>query len=706
MADLAPSAVIDNMNAVLATSPSERELAIWNKRREQGLRDRRRYEPTWHLCQSFVASRQWVGWAPGSARGGGRIVQLPNPGNRERHTENVITTYLWTVIGKLLIDDFMPNLLFRREDIESEDFTLQAQRALAWAWDEEIQANEQILDTLLKMTTYGTAALRCYYDPSRGAPIGDMPVGPDGQVISNVEQARTYVAQAQQSGQRVKFRSVYEGKIIWEPLSPMNIITPPGVEHERYFPWLICERPMPVERIRSMFPEAGEIKGQDLTAVDTVGVREMPSADPLDPGTGGLGKLEDHGMLSTGYAMPTREHPAGRTVIWSNNQLLSTEESLPYELNGEPHHGVIFFKYHRVPSRFWAIGVVEPLIGPQRQRNRARSQQIEMKDRAGLGRVYAHKGTLTASNKPVGKIMEVIEIPMGMPFPQETSGTGPGPWLKDEAEMSDMAMDKIAGIREVSLGQAPAGVSAYSAMALLAEQDDKRVGPILKMIRTQIADATKLTLHDIKSYWPADKQIALAGPSNQIESFVFNAAKLPEMVYVQIPQGASKPQSPAAMIQLIFDIWNAAIASGRPLQLTWLENSIAQGKPVPVPRNEQDAQAKTAELENLLMSQSLQPLRPNYFDDDFIHVQEHRQEQIESGGAGNEQLAQVLEFHIQLHLESAQAKSSGVGPGAGSNLPQNQGPQGQMGGQPAQATGPTDVRRQNNSTAPAPPGVR
>jgi hypothetical protein len=715
VADLQPQSVRDQQLAS-APRPTDALLGVWNERRKQGLAERRKYEPTWMVCQSFVANRQWVGWVPGSSASG-RIVPLANPGNRERHTVNVCTQYLTTVIGKLFSDDFLPNLLFRREDIESEQYALHAQRALKFCWDEEISADEQILEMLNKMGTYGTAALRCFWDPTRGHDLGDMPIGPDGQPITGMAEAQQYVAQAQMMGQQVPFKSVREGRIVWEPLSPFNMIVAPGIDHERYFPWLIIERPYHLEQIRNLWGNVPGLKEQSLSGIDSgSGARDLPQqTNNAAPGSSSPSKLKEHAVVTTGFEQPSAQYPDGRTVTWigGTNVVLDQRDELPYLLNGEPHHGVVFFKYHRVDGRFWAVGVVEPLLGPQRQRNRARSQMIEMKDR-NLGRVYAHKGTLSISNQPSGKIMEVVEVPLGHQLPQETAGVPPGPWIENEARMNDEDMDRVAGLREVSMGQAPAGVSAYSAMALLAEQDDRRVGPILKQIRVGVADSVRLTLHDIRRYWPIDKQIALAGPQGQVEQFIFNASKLPAEILIDIPPGAARPRSQAAEIQKIFDLFDRSISSGRPLPLTWLKESIDAGKALPIPRDIEAMQRSKAELENILISQG-QIIQPDYFDDDMIHIEVHREAEISARMMNNEQEMQALEYHIQLHSESMNAKQSGVGgpgapmgqpgamgstpgqPGMQSQVPQQQGANGASGGRPMQYA---------NRMSPLPPATR
>ena len=448
---------------------------------------------------------------------------------------------------------------------------------------------------------------------------------------------------------------------------------------------MICERPVPIEWAKLRYPDAAtRLRAQDIQSISAApiaspleGIREAPAA---------ASKPKDHVLVSIGYEMPTSDFPRGREVHWASHGsvILEIQDRLPYELKGRPHHGMTFFHYHRVPGRFFSVGVVEPLVGPQRQKNRARSQMIEMKDR-NLGRVYAKKGTMTAANKPVGKIMEVIEVPLHADYPQETNGVPVGAWIENEARINDEDMDRVSGLREVSMGQAPAGVSAYSAMALLAEQDDRRVGPILKMLRNGIADSMLLSLELAKRYWPENKQFAIAGQDGMIEMFNYQKAMLPSDFYVHITQTAPLPTSPAAEAQKIFDIYNAAVASGQPLPIDWLKGSLDAGRAMPIPKREEQVQITKAEQENLLITMG-HMVQPDYWDDDFVHISVHRQAQSEFGLAEKTKQgptdprqpkdpnapptpADILEFHIQMHMQNAQQKR----PTAADAVPAQQG---------------------------------
>lgn len=660
--------------------------------RQQGLDDRKRYEGAWGLATAFVAGRQWVGWDAKNRR----IIVEPNPRKRERHTVNVMTQHFWTGIGKLYGEEFKPDMLFARDDEQAQNFTNQARRAFDFAWDVECEADELILDLLIEVLAYGTAAIRCRYNPIAGPYKYDVPVdetdsgfayhdpddesgeptyvGTPGKPIMHGKAARAYVGDRRFYGDDVTFKSVFEGRLAWELCSPYHIIVPPGIPHERDFPHFDIERPALLEDVMAEYGEAADgLTEQTLSTVDLVGVRDSGSSD--DPGAGGSGKLRGHCLLATRYIRPQRMFPEGAKIEYSQGKLLRFTPELPYNVNGERKAGVTFFKFRRLPRRFWAQGLIEPLIGPQRQRNRARSQQIEMKDK-NLGRVYARKGAITAQNRPVGRIMELIEVKPGFDMPVETQGIPPGDWIKAEVDQNDTDIDMAAGLHDVSLGQAPRGVSAYSAFALLAEADDRRVGPILKGMRNGMKHVAAFTINGARTYWPPEKQIILAGVNDEIESFTFNASKLPEQVYFRFGTGGPPtPKSPAAMIQLVFDLFDRSVSSGRPLPLDWLAGSLKAGKPLPMPDDLDNSQQRLAELENQLVNEGI-PISVHPTDVHQVHIPIHEQAySILSAIPEAGQVAQLLAAHIQEHQQAgamAQAQAAAV--------PGLQGPMGALGG--------------------------
>lgn len=694
------------------------DLPEWRERYRQGLSDRKRFEPAWELCQAFIANRQWVGWHKNEQR----IVEIPNPDDRERVTVNVLTQYLWTFVGKVTQDDLLPDITWRSQDVENRALARQARAATKYGWDEEWRADKRLLDIVRKTATFGTAAIRVVPEKDYGRPMGKRLLRPDtGEPVDDPEEANALLEQMLAEGRQGEFQTIYDGRLRWEALSPQNIIVPPGIECEDDFPWIIVERPVLIKTLEALYPGAkGKLKEE---AIRPTGALAMTASDTPDSGAN-TGRLRGHGNLKTGYELPCPEYPKGRVVVWCQGVKLAEKDELPFTVNRRGHPGIVFFHYHKVEGRFWALGMIEPGVGPQRQRNRARSQWIEMKDRAGLGRVYAWESAITEVTTPKGGVFELVEVQDGFDIRSaihETQGTPPGEWLQAEVQQNDADLDQVMGVREVSMGQAPAGVSAYSAFALLAEQDDRRVGPVLKGIRIGVAELVKVSVNGMRRYWLPQKMVTLRGedPDGLLDAFLFNANELPEDVFVEVNTSAPLPQSQAAEVQKIFDIFDRSISSGQPLPLDWLYESLAQGKSLPLPKQHMQVQSEKADMENILLLHGY-PVQPSPVDIDELHVQRHDAAvSALSLVPGMQDALMAISAHRDAHMMQAAAKAAQTVPtNNGQQAAPPQGTPGQNAGfgqmasaQQAQAD-PTALMGERASAAmatrmsPAPPSVR
>jgi hypothetical protein len=192
--------------------------------------------------------------------------------------------------------------------------------------------------------------------------------------------------------------------------------------------------------------------------------------------------------------------------VWAGQTVLDGPKPLPFQIRGQGKAGIVFLKYHPVPGRFWPIGVVEPLIGPQKQRNRARSQWIEMKDRAGLGRVFSYKGTITSVNKPKGGVFELVEILPGHDFPKETQGVPPGEWLQAEVAQNDNDLDRVAGSARSRSGRRPPASAPTPRSRCSPSRTTAASGPVLKHIRLELAKLAKIYVVGMRTYWLPGKR--------------------------------------------------------------------------------------------------------------------------------------------------------------------------------------------------------
>lgn len=650
------------------------DLARIRNRIKRAKSDRRRYEPQWHQNLAFAAGKQWLQWHTRERR----LVLPKLPDGRERYTADVLTQYRWTALGELTTDDDLPELLFAQEDMQGEEFADEINSALEWGWENEFQADEVLLDLKLKLIDLGTAAIRCRFDNNAGPIKANVP-HLNGRPLLDVEQAHEEVINAAAAGRHLQFKDIHEGKIRLDVGSPFNFLVPPGMEHERDFPWECWVGPELLDTLRDQWgARAAGLRPDEISSVSSLGASEM--GDILGPNpeadTGQPGKLEDHVLVYTYFERPSPKFPKGRVVTLAGDEMRVIDEQpqLPYQgPDGTYRSGITYFHYWRVTGRFWGKALIEPGIGPQRALNKRRSQIAETIDR-GQPKVFIEEGTMT--RKPTGRPVEVIELAQGAPLPKVDGGIQPGPWMNEEVAQLIQDLERALGIHTASLGANPQGVGNYSQLALLKEADQTKLGPILKRLKSGIGHVVENVLWDMREYWGSEKRLAIVGEENFLQEQMFNASKIPTFFRVKVATGAARPRSVGAQLKKIDDIATFSINSGQPLPVSWLLESYDSGEPAELPdAGATSAQQNKALMENDMLAQGLQP-EVDYFDPAMVHIPYHRLVQIQARLAGRQDIWDNVEQHIQIHLqqeaqkaEAAAAQQAAGAAAAGQDMP-------------------------------------
>jgi len=686
----------------------DKVLREWKKRRDESLEARGPFEQQWKLNEAFAAGNQWLRTdETGRSRRSLEDVRstLRSQGRSVLETD-VLTQYLMTAMGKLAADDFRPELVTVTEGEDRKLAALALNDIYGWGWEQEWKGDAACEDILLTIAVYGTEGTRCRYDRSKGLFLGEMPHPTEdythgengsqqtfqaGRPILDPGAARAYVADRQQYGEPSNLRSVREGQIAWERLTPWNILPPPGVEYPEDFPYDLIGRAVHVDTLRSAYPDkAALIREEKIEATGVLG-----SIAPLAPGATGT-QLKNHALLYSGYLRPTLNHPRGQTCIWAGDVILGLDESLPYnQPPWGPRAGITYFRYWRVKRRFWGRALIEPGIGPQRVRNKRISQSDEVIDR-GLPKTYITEGD--EPREMTGAPLELVKLKAGATKPTIDQGIGPGGWMQESIQQCDADIQQALGLHDQSVGAtAPAG-TPYAALALQAENDQTKLGPIVTSFKQGVADLVRDTIEAMHQ-WPPGKQLMIEGDKGALRLLVYQRAMVPDAYMVMPAKGGGVPRSQGAELQKITDLWQAALYAGAVQQnpaawLDWYKASLDAGQAQELPAMDaQSDQQHKAALENVIMTRLLKLLPVSPTDDAQVHVGVHDQQQArlalmaELGDLEAQSASSIIEQHKQLHVQAMQAAQANApqpppipGPGGGPMPPAPQGGAQQGGG--------------------------
>lgn len=617
--------------------------------------DRRRHESNWRLNLAFCAGKQWLEWK--SFGRGGRFVLPALRRGQHRYTVNKISDLRISLLGQFSMDSDRPQLLFRTDDLPTEDFAETANDAVAAGWETEWQGDTVLDEVKRTMIDLGTAAVRCRFDPTAGPKkVKDVP-HENGRPILNPEKAREYVAAQQARGQSADLRTIHEGRIRWDHGTPFNLLVPAGIKREDKFPWECWIETSHIDKVKEQYgSEADGITAETIDDINAVGDESSISTGSEDGSDAGTPvKLEDHVFVYTFYERPCRDHPDGRVVVLAGANLkpLEVRPKLDYVApDGTRRSGIHYFHYIRLTDRFWSQSLIDLVREQQRAYNKRSSQIGETIDR-GQAFILAQENGIP---KRTGVPVEVIPIKPNIPAPVVSAGVPVGDWMWKSLDRIDADMREASGLQDVLQGENPQNVGNYSQLALLQEEAGRKFDAIMGAAKQNVAHLVEDSVHAIRQYWGADKFLALEGPDGTLKAFNFDATKVPDFYRVYVAKGAAQPRSQAAELKKVDDLAAYSINSGQPLPLEWVAESYDSGKPADMPQQQRHDGLDKALMENQQLEQGGMP-QVEYYDDGALHVQVHRSLQSRADATGDRELSQRCEQHIQDHLTQAQANA-------------------------------------------------
>lgn len=626
----------------MADNSTVRDLdELWKQARAA----RRLLEPEWFMCLSYFQGSQWLQWS-------GNYLHKPSLGaNRITVVENRIAGCVRTELAKMTksrpVFVVTPNT-GDEEDTNAADL---AERVMRYMW-RHLKMHEMSLKALEWSRICGAGFLKCYWDSTIGEPQ-EVLVGPDGNVITDPEgkamRGDQDAAQqmSQQFNAQVKSKRIAQGDIRVEVRSPFQMFIDPMCDSFPEAEWAIEESIKSVEYAKQRFGD----KAQDLKA-DTpanpglIEARMMGNTATMGGGYKGV-KIREY------WCKPGSKHPKGCRIVWSQGKILLQDEApfdpMPYVmLTGIP-----------VPGRLWPMSIVELLRGPQTELNKVRSQMAENRNRIG-------NPTLVASKEAVAdpeKFLDSTLMPGGTYFLDDIGSPNAMPkyleapplpqYVTDEVERIEKAIEDISGQHEVTNANVPPGVTAASAITLLQEADDTRLGLGMQDYEEQLGRFGHKILTLVAKFYSDARTIKIAGDDGAWEIFDFRGSQLKGNTHVEVQAGSAFPQSKAGKQAMIQDWMTFFVQSGNPPQGAKLAQFLRDSGMGATDRLVEEYADNEQQInrENALLAQG-QPQQINSYDDDQAHIDGHERFQRQSRYVQfPDQVKQMVEQHVAEHRQ-------------------------------------------------------
>ena len=263
--------------------------------------------------------------------------------------------------------------------------------------------------------------------------------------------------------------------------------------------------------------------------------------------------------------------PEGGVIISIDDYIVSmTRDGMPYNHGQYP-----FTKFEHIPtSTFYGDSPLVDLNPLQREYNTLRSQIAEAGNRMAKPQLVAQKGSIVPS-KITNEPGLVIEYKAGFAAPQPLQLSPLPQYYVDQQDRVLTDIEDIGGQHDVSRGNAPAGVTAGTAIAFLQEADNSYRTPQFQNIEDGYSRIAYQTIENFVQFVDIRRKIKTIGADGSFDTMLLTGADLKNGTDIRIQQGSSIGVSKAAQDARIMDMFGMGLID-QPLALRLLEVGGAQ----------------------------------------------------------------------------------------------------------------------------------
>lgn len=533
----------------MAEAPAIDEL---DRKYAAAKRLRQQFEPQWYVDLAFYTGRQWVTFD------GYMLADIVLDDLGEQVIDNRIQPIVRTEIAKMTKTRPVFIGVPKSGDDSDRAAARLAESLLEYQW-KHLGMLRKLRAALLWSRVCGAGFLKVTWDSEMGDGT-DILVDAAGKPIKDSYGAPMRPDRlealpegyAEQNG--ISSRRVAMGDLRVDVRTPFEMYVDPlcGEDGLDDAEWIIEEAVYSKRYVYEHYPLAAKMAIEpDSDSIAGIAESRMPGVVNAAGG-------EPQGICLREYwCRPTASEPKGRHIVWTKNGQVLLDEDNPY-----PWLPYVMFRGVPVPGRFWPSSVTEQLISPQTELNKRKSQIAENAQR--VGNPPLMKSSINADFDWQGLPGEVLDF-------QDTGSPGAIPqflnvpevpgYIREDIDRIEQSIREISGQHEVTSGAVPAGVTAASAINLLQEADDTRLGPDIADMENALAGLGQRIVYLIARFYTDQRVIRVAGTDGRWEFVAYRKGMLPDDQGVEVQAGSGLPQSKAAKQAAIQEVLNMLVQS-------------------------------------------------------------------------------------------------------------------------------------------------
>lgn len=666
--------VPEGAQALLASVMKQKqdaELAVWVEDAFKKCKTARiSQERQWYMNLAFYFGRHYMTFVGTGTSA--RLVMPKAPPWRVRMVVNRIRPIIRTEIAKLTAQ--RPTVYVVPASGEDQDKA--ASRAAEQIWNSayrDYEVHKLIRRALWWGTITGNVFIKEYWDQSAGLSV---PVTmPTGEQIE-----------------------MPQGDVKMEVVSPFHLFVPDlSVEEIEDQPYVIHSTVKDIDYVKRAFGITVNPKQESNTEIIDQSFLGISTDSPIDKTRSVL--VHEVWIKPGGH----KDFPKGGMLTVIDKQVVQRIDSYPYAHGEYP-----FAKFDHIQTgKFYADSVVTDLIPLQRELNRTRSQIIEAKNMMSKPQLLAPKGSVNP-RKITSEPGQVIEYMPGLTPPQPLPMQSLPSYVLQEVDRLVQDMDDVSGQHEITRGQNPSQVTAYSALSYLQEQDESKLAASVASVEEFVEKIARLYLKYVVYYWDLPRTVRVVGRDKMVDASIWKGSDLRGNTDVRVEHGSAVPLGKQQKQSFLLDLFKLGAIDPSMLFDLLDMNDINEAN------SEYLVDKQQATRENIIITEQgalmppeiMQPtvdpntggevppqipqiFLPNSWDNHEAHIIHHNNyRKTQEFEVAPEIVKQLFEHHVMLHQYALQG---GMMPSAGM-MPGEQGPP--IGGQPA----PQDQQE------PPPPG--
>jgi hypothetical protein len=408
------------------------------------------------------------------------------------------------------------------------------------------------------------------------------------------------------------------GDIKYSCVTPFHLFVPDLREQDiEDQPYLINAYTRPVEWVKARFHEE---LGEHVLAPSTSAANEILDDSYLNVGND---KPLDSVVVYETWIKPGshKSFPEGAVVITVDDYLLRLYEGWPYKHGQYP-----FTKFEHIPtSTFYADSPLVDLNNLQREYNQIRSEIADAGRRMARPQLLVAKGSLVP-NKITNEPGLIIEYKPGFAPPTPIPLSQLPQYYLDQQDRILADWEEISGTRDVTTGQAPAGVTAGTAINYLQEAANQFLTPQYQSIEMGHERIAAQTIELFVQYVDVARKVRVVGADGAFDAQMLSGEDITGGTDIRIEPGSSMGRSKAAQQAQIMDLFSTGVITDPTMALRLMEMGGVQKIQDTLAVAEKKAQRENMKMK-LLKPQDLQAALAQHQQE----VQAHLMQDPEAG---------------------------------------------------------------------------